>query len=97
MSRLVTEETGLLPNQRQPGSRRRRRGFVLAPRFTVYPEYALDPERWLAPAMRFAVLDRSDGEGLGRDEPGAVLPQYTDEVRNVGTGAEVILIGQRST
>ncbi|HWC38275.1 MAG TPA: 5-amino-6-(D-ribitylamino)uracil--L-tyrosine 4-hydroxyphenyl transferase CofH, partial [Acidimicrobiales bacterium] len=43
------------------------RGFVLAPRLTIYPEYALEPERWLDPAMRFPVLDRSDAEGLGRD------------------------------
>jgi FO synthase len=44
------------------------RGFVLAPRLTIYPEYALEPERWLDPAMRFPVLDRSDAEGLGRDD-----------------------------
>ncbi|MGH9152060.1 MAG: 7,8-didemethyl-8-hydroxy-5-deazariboflavin synthase CofG, partial [Acidimicrobiales bacterium] len=44
------------------------RGFVLAPRLTVHPEYALAPERWLAPAMRVAVLHRSDAEGLARDD-----------------------------
>ena len=43
------------------------RGRTLAPRLTVYPEFALDPQRWLDPAMRFAVLDHSDAEGLGRD------------------------------
>jgi FO synthase len=43
------------------------RGFVLAPRLTIYPTYALDPERWLDPAMRFPVLDRSDAAGFGRD------------------------------
>ena len=42
-------------------------GFTLAPRLTVYPEGALAPLRWLDPAMRFAVLDHSDAEGLGRD------------------------------
>jgi FO synthase len=42
-------------------------GFSLAPRLTIYPEYATEPERWLDPAMRFPVLDRSDAEGLGRD------------------------------
>jgi FO synthase len=42
-------------------------GHVLAPRLTVYPEYAADPERWLDPALRFPVLDHSDAEGLGRD------------------------------
>jgi len=42
-------------------------GHTLAPRLTVYPTYALDPERWLDPALRFAVLDASDAEGLARD------------------------------
>jgi FO synthase len=44
-------------------------GLTLAARLTVYPEYALDPERWIDPAMRFPVLDRADAEGLGRDDP----------------------------
>ena len=44
-------------------------GLTLAPRLTVYPEFALDPGRWLDPAMRFGVLDRSDAEGLGREDP----------------------------
>ena len=44
-------------------------GHVLAPRLTVYPTFALDPERWLDPALRFAVLDASDAEGLARDAP----------------------------
>jgi FO synthase len=42
-------------------------GHVLAPRLTVYPTFALDPERWLHPALRFPVLDASDAEGLARD------------------------------
>ena len=45
------------------------RGFVLAPRLTIYPAYALAPERWLDESMRFPVLDHSDAEGLAR-EPG---------------------------
>jgi FO synthase len=44
-------------------------GRTLAPRLTAYPTYALDPERWIDEAMRFAVLDASDAEGLGRDHP----------------------------
>jgi FO synthase len=73
------------------------RGFELAPRLTIYPEFATTPERWLHEDLRFAVLDRSDAEGLGRDDPGAVHPQTVGEVRNVGDGAEVVLIGRRST
>ncbi len=42
-------------------------GHTLAPRLTVYPSFALDPERWLHPALRFGVLDASDAEGLARD------------------------------
>ena len=44
------------------------RGHTLAPRLTVYPEYVLEPERWLDEAVRFPVMDRSDAEGLGRDD-----------------------------
>ena len=44
-------------------------GFTLAPRLTLYPTFALEPETWLDEAMRFPVLDASDAEGLGRDHP----------------------------
>jgi 7,8-didemethyl-8-hydroxy-5-deazariboflavin synthase CofH subunit/7,8-didemethyl-8-hydroxy-5-deazariboflavin synthase CofG subunit len=44
-------------------------GFVLAPRLTLYPTFATQPDRWLDPAMAFAVLDASDAEGLARDHP----------------------------
>jgi FO synthase len=44
-------------------------GAVLAPRLTLYPERVAEPDRWLDPAMRFAVLDASDAEGLARDHP----------------------------
>jgi FO synthase len=73
------------------------KGFELAPRLTIYPEYATVPERWVDEGLRFAVLDRSDAEGLGRDDPGSVHPQTVGEVRNVGDGAEVVLIGRRSS
>lgn len=72
-------------------------GHELAPRLTIYPDHGLHPTEWLDPQLHFAVLDRSDAEGLARDDPGAVHPQRTDEIRNVGDGAEVMLIGRRST
>ena len=72
-------------------------GLELAPRLTIYPRYATAPQRWVHPDLHFAVLDRSDAEGLGRDDPGAVHPQTVGEVRNVGDGAEVVLVGRRST
>ena len=72
-------------------------GHTLAPRLTIYPEFALDPDRWLDPQTRFPVLDRSDAHGLCRDDPGAVWPEKHGAAANVGTGAEVIQIGRRST
>jgi len=75
------------------------KGHVLAPRLTAYPEYVLDPERWLDPAVQFAVMDRSDAEGLGRDDPGAVFVQRIRPAspRQVDDGIEVLHIGARST
>ena len=72
-------------------------GFNLAPRLTIYPEFAAAPARWLDEGLRFAVMDRSDAEALGRDDPGAVHPQRVGEYKNVGDGADVVLVGRRST
>jgi FO synthase len=44
------------------------RGHALAPRLTAHPSYVLDPTRWIDDGLRFAVLDRSDAEGLARDD-----------------------------
>lgn len=73
------------------------RGFAIAPRLTVHPEFALEPERWLDEGLHFAVLDRSDAEGLGRDDPGAQFPQKVAAITPVGDDAEVTLVGPRST
>ena len=74
-------------------------GHVLAPRLTIYPEFALAPERWLDEGLRFPVLDRSDAEGLGRDDPGAVFVQRIQPAapEQVDQGIEVLHIGARST
>ncbi len=79
-------------------------GLVLAPRLTVYPDYALDAERWLDPGMRFPVLDRADAEGLARDhawcaggtiEPPALVPGATASARGrVGEVLQGVLLGQ---
>ena len=69
-------------------------GHTLAPRMTVYPEFALDPGRWLDPALRFGVLDASDAEGLARDaswcsggeEPPPLLLDLKRTPRTVDTG-----------
>ncbi len=73
------------------------RGFALAPRLTVYPEYVADGARWLDPGLVFNVGDRADAEGLGRDDPGSVFPERTLENAKAGTGAEITLTGVRST
>lgn len=65
-------------------------GFVLAPRLTAYPEFVRAPQHWFDPDLHFAVMDRSDAEGLARDDPGAFFPERTTAAGDVGTGAEVV-------
>jgi FO synthase len=72
-------------------------GLALVPRLTAHPRYVRDPERWLDPLLHFPVQDRADAEGLARDDPGAVWPERHRAAANVGTGAEVVQIGRRST
>ncbi len=72
-------------------------GYTLAPRLTIYPEHAADAGRWLDEALRFPVLDRSDAEALGRDDPGSVFPERVGRIEVVGDGAEVHLVGDTST
>jgi FO synthase len=72
-------------------------GFELAPRLTIYPDFVADPDRWLDTGLRFAVLDRADAEGLGRDDPGAFFPENVKEATQAGTGADVVQIGRRNT
>jgi FO synthase len=74
-----------------------RRGLALVPRLTAHPAFVRNPQRWLDPAMRFPVLDRSDAEGYARDDPGAAFPERHRDAANVGTGAEVVQVGRRST
>jgi len=85
------------PSLRRLREATERAGHVIAPRLTVRPSHGLDPERWLDERVRFAVLDRSDAEGLARDDPGTMLPQRFTDVANAGDGAEVKLTGRRST
>lgn len=73
------------------------KGHVLAPRLTVYPEFAQDPSTWLAEPLRFAVMDRSDAEGLGRDDPGAVFPERVEFKQDADEGADIQVVGDVST
>jgi FO synthase len=79
------------------------RGFALAPRLTIYPEFARDPGRWLDDAMRFPVLDRSDAESHGRDHrwcaggevpPPGLLPSSPGAFGAVGEVLDGVLLGQ---
>lgn len=44
------------------------RGFELAPRLTVYPEYVDGAHEWIDDALAFKVMCRADAEGLARDD-----------------------------
>ena len=75
-------------------------GFALAPRLTLYPEYASDPERWLDEHLRTPVLHLSDAESLARDsawlnggeaEPPSVGPRRV--LRPVGGAVREVLDG----
>ncbi len=73
------------------------RGFSLASRLTVYPEFAAEPKRWCDPGLVFSVMDRSDSEYMGRDDPGSFFPEKVSHFVDTADGAEVVLIGDRST
>jgi len=52
-------------------------GKLLVERLAIYPEYALDPARWLDPHLRTPVLRAIDAQGLARSDdwvPGAGTP-----------------------
>ena len=72
-------------------------GRTLVSRLTIYPEFVRDAPKWIDPELHFAVMDRSDADGFARDDVGATFPEKYQDAVNVGTGAEVIQIGRRST
>ncbi|MDW3218374.1 MAG: 5-amino-6-(D-ribitylamino)uracil--L-tyrosine 4-hydroxyphenyl transferase CofH [Acidimicrobiales bacterium] len=73
------------------------KGLTLAPRLTVHPRYACDPDTWIDEALHFPVMDRSDSDGFARDDPGSVWPERTMERSKVDDGAEFDLVGDLST
>ncbi|MEO0494431.1 MAG: 5-amino-6-(D-ribitylamino)uracil--L-tyrosine 4-hydroxyphenyl transferase CofH [Actinomycetota bacterium] len=72
-------------------------GHTLAPRLTIHPAFARDPERWLDPGLHFPVADRSDSDGYARDDAGSVWPERTMERAKVDDGAEFELTGTISS
>jgi len=80
------------------------KGFELAPRLTIYPEYANAPEQWLDARVRFPVMELSDAEGLARDSswsPGAddhpptLLPGVARAGGAVREVLDGVLLGQQ--
>ncbi len=62
-------------------------GKHLLERLTIYPDYALDGERWLDPAMRTPVLQRIDSHGYPRTDDwttGAVLEPPAHDLARLG-------------
>ncbi len=72
-------------------------GHTLAPRLTAHPRYVRDPNAWFDRTLHFAVMDRSDSDGFGRDDPGSVWPERTMEKTKIDDGAEFELVGEIST
>jgi FO synthase len=64
-------------------------GKLLVERLAIYPSYARDPERWLDPALRPAVLRAIDSQGLARSDdwvPGAgIEPPTLTHLAPLGT------------
>ena len=73
------------------------KGHTLAPRLTIHPAFAREPEQWLDPALHFPVADRSDSDGYARDDAGSVWPERTMERAKVDDGAEFELTGTISS
>ena len=44
-------------------------GFELVPRLTIYPEFASDLKKWVAPEISFPVMELSDSSGYARSDP----------------------------
>lgn len=59
-------------------------GKYLQERLTIYPQYALEPQRWVDERLRTALLQRIDGDGLPRTDgwvAGQGQPLPAEELR----------------
>jgi FO synthase len=64
-------------------------GKLLVERLAIYPDYARDPDRWLAPALRTPVRRASDAEGFARVDrwiPGTDAPPPLEPVVAIRRG-----------
>ena len=74
------------PHLERLGRKTAEAGKHLLERLTIYPDYALEPERWLDERLRTAVLRRIDGEGFARVDdwtPGAVVEPPRDDLERI--------------
>ncbi|WP_340317939.1 5-amino-6-(D-ribitylamino)uracil--L-tyrosine 4-hydroxyphenyl transferase CofH [Rhizorhabdus argentea] len=65
-------------------------GRPLIERLTIYPAFAGQPDRWLDPVMRKAVVRLSEADGLARAQdwsPGLDVPAPGTALHPLGTGA----------
>ena len=64
-------------------------GKTLVERLTIYPEFSLDAERWVAPALQARVRMAIDSEGYARTDawsPGTKMPipEFETAIPNIG-------------
>ena len=77
-------------------------GGELVARLAIYPRYVAEPEKWLAPDMRRAVLSRSDAEGYAREDgwvagaPADSLPSRGSVTRVSPLSAELGAVVKRA-
>ncbi len=75
-------------------------GKVLVQRLPVYPEYARDADRWLAPTIATRVRRAMDADGLARDDdwaPGLTVPPTRAAARLASADPAVIEIIAKAT
>ncbi len=75
-------------------------GKVLVQRLPIYPAYARDADRWLAPPVATVTRRMMDAEGLARDDdwaPGLTVPPSTGVVRLHATDPGIASIVARAT
>jgi FO synthase len=76
-------------------------GKLLVERLAIYPEYALEPGRWLDPALRTPTLRALDTQGLARTDAwspgGGVTPPAGKRHHNPGLAEPIELILARAT
>jgi len=53
-------------------------GFELVPRLTIYPEFASNLKKWIAPQVSFPVMELSDSSGYARSDPLSRGHEFTE-------------------